>query len=175
MSDALFLTNTRITTTTPSYLRPKCEGDICLMEAILSLDLPTKTIQALNCCRIYIRAIYLSDIVNPQGKQIVREFLDCARCISSKLHWPRQIHLITKERKLWKKILVQLFVSLPTFMTLGSYLGTWSGDPNVHHQCYNEGIARMCEHWYVCNCHRWYYHSIEQVHRHYVIVSDERF
>ncbi len=50
VSDALYLTDTRITTVTPAYLCPKCEGDICLMEAILSLDLPTKTVKALNGC-----------------------------------------------------------------------------------------------------------------------------
>jgi hypothetical protein len=90
-----------------------CQGDCYIMEAILPYVSSDEQLLWVNKCRLYLRVIYLSDIVTGDGTSIE----DIAWLGSMRMHpqreesWPNQQNPPMRAWLLWRKVLKSAFVS----------------------------------------------------------------
>ena len=80
------------------------QNDKCIMKEILKLHLPKISLIQINSCRIYLNISHLSDMLDPNGKQIEHNYMIGTK--STKQHstfkWPHQLKLSKTAWKLWE-------------------------------------------------------------------------
>ncbi len=147
--EALVNAKVSINTSPPKYFSLKCVHDRNLMEVILEQEYPSRIIEAFNRCRVYVRAICLSNITDPSGRCLVRKFFLCEDRLTSILEWPCQAWPSKHDRKVWKNLLLQNFSFSAKFLTLQQPLGPWIADPELHHWVWRARISKDITYCYV--------------------------
>ena len=81
------------------------------MSEINNLHLPKQQNIQLNACRLYLQVATLSDIVNPDGRTINKNYLEVTKPIQprSTIRWPNQPLPSHQVRKIWKKTVRKVF------------------------------------------------------------------
>ena len=101
--------------------------DRALMEIFNGWSIKKKEMQTLNRCRIYMQVIFVSDIVDFEGKVIMEEALDVRQTRPSCLAWSRQVRPPLGDRKIWLKYISRL-CTIATRLT--TQLGQWCELPH---------------------------------------------
>ncbi len=104
------------------YFHPKCVRDSAIMST-LSDKWTRAEVRSFNRCRMYIRAIHVSDIASGDGKCILSKVFQGKIRLTTKLHWPRQDRPPEKDWMVWRKILREDFLSCQTSLHLRVALG----------------------------------------------------
>jgi hypothetical protein len=104
-----FLHKAQLLITTTKHWLPKLvrEHDKVLMDYFIALGYSAPTLGALNCCRIYLQVITLSDIVSADGTCIIPDIFHglplLDRC--STLKWPCRQRPPNTEWGIWQSAL----------------------------------------------------------------------
>jgi len=95
----------------------------------------------LNRCRMYLHAIFLSDICNGQGTAIEPQFL-VRKSISETHHysWPKVIEPMSTEWKLWQLALTKGF-HLRHGQKLAIPLGKWLSMADLENKWFTDGTG----------------------------------
>jgi len=111
-------------------LTPPRQGDQFIMEAILACDPPLQEIVACNHCRMYLRALFVSDIASGDGNFILDQFWNGIPYITphKKKSWPHYGKPPRKSWDTWKKWLKRAL--LGRGRRLSSPLGEWLKQDN---------------------------------------------
>jgi hypothetical protein len=128
----------------------------------------------INRVRIFLQVTTLSDITDGSGRNIMEEAYE-ARPMSdrkSRLRWPRQLVITTKQRNLWKKALESAYTSWGR--KLHKPLGHWTGSPNQTWSAMYSTISNTVtvtdtqtsstQYYSVQQSSRWYMTATEQEH-----------
>ena len=97
--------------------------DRSLMETFVAFGANTKELIALNRCRIYIKAMFISDIVNYAGDSIGEDAKDVRLGRHSTLLWPNQTRPGKKDRRVWEKYVNRLSREDRLITPLGRWTG----------------------------------------------------
>ena len=112
-------------------------NDSFLMEKLSQLPLTKSELQRINKCRIYIKALTLSDITDAYGDTLLSSSFDGSptKDRNSIMRWPRQGKPLPKDLALWHESLKRAY---PTFGTnkLLHALGEW------HHRSHQQWLWR---------------------------------
>ena len=123
--------NIEISLSLPTEIPLQRNGDAYIM------DLPMKTytvtqLKKINSCRIYLKALCISDITNLCGTQITRAAWEGTKKCISKLQWPEQIKPPKQSWRLWRSFLT--YGLTITNKELLTPLGEWlPGERHVRH------------------------------------------
>jgi hypothetical protein len=93
-------------------LKPECEGDKMLMEAIIQTGYKGRELRDLTKCRLYLQCSNLADITNGKGNKILAAAIQCHRSalIERKQYkWPIQPAPNQLQKLLWRKALHKCF------------------------------------------------------------------
>ncbi|EJK60899.1 hypothetical protein THAOC_18684 [Thalassiosira oceanica] len=118
-------------------------GDVSLMEAFCRLPrVKPREIKDANHCRLFLRAITLSDITDMNGDCIPLEYLEGRARLDSPLLWPRQPQPTKKMWTTFRRLIREAFCSDHNFRRgepyeLDSPLGRWRHAPvHSYHDAY---------------------------------------
>ena len=89
------------------------ENDCYLMESFLTISMPTKYLEELNYCRLYLQVITLANIVTPDGKYIQEWAYQGHKQQQSNLSWPIQQRPSNSQWQWWQRHLRKLFITGP--------------------------------------------------------------
>jgi len=64
--------------------------------------------EAINRCRIYLQVIFVSDITEYNGREILDEVMQVKQFRPSTLNWSRQIRPLLRDRRTWRKYVAKL-------------------------------------------------------------------
>ncbi len=102
----------RMETDNPS-LEKWTENDSYIMEDAIREGIEGKQLQAINRCRLYLRAITRSDLSNRGGLEILPEMLKVERGAqsfsSTRYNWPHQERPSMSDRREWMQAMHQLY------------------------------------------------------------------
>ena len=89
-------------------------NDKCIMDEVLQSHLTKSKIIQVNACRLYLRIIYLSDIIEPDGKTVHPTYYagKCPSYPTSKFKWPHQSKPSNAAWKTWHKT-IQTILHIP--------------------------------------------------------------
>ena len=112
------------------------------MHEIIKLHLSKTSLIQLNSCRIYLNISHLSDMLDPNGKQIEQNYMIGTK--SNKQHsifkWPHQLKLSTTAWKLWKKTRKSIFKLTSNYLLpIGLQLFNWTvpfNESKMQHRWY---------------------------------------
>ncbi len=113
-------------------MQGKSRYDVNLMDATQQWNMNTVDMAAFNRYRIFLQAIFLSNIVNTMGNRISKKAFLCERRLPSRLKWPLQIHPTARDCKLWRRLLSEHFLSSLRFHILRQPLGEWEANSAFH-------------------------------------------
>jgi hypothetical protein len=126
-------------------VRTSQQHDCHVMDAIQQLEIyDDKQLFDINAVPMYLQVTTLSDIADANGHRISDEAFKGQKMSNqySRLKWPRQPVVTTKQRNLWKAALEAAFTS--SGMALKHPLGEWTGPPTqVWKNFYNPGTNRV--------------------------------
>ena len=125
------------------------------MDTFIQAGIPKRWLLACNRCRIFLRAVAISDISNPMGMRIPQVHIECRNRLPSKLEWPNQARPSRHNRTIWKRALSKVFLNSDKFRTLRSTLGRWFPDPSLHHREYVSGVTCDEKYFFHWNCSGW--------------------
>jgi hypothetical protein len=117
-----------------SIPQPLRQGDVCLMDAILSVPgTSTAHLRVFNRCRICFGVVFVSEIATANGTSISRDTWEGGRSHVSPLLWPYQPQPGSKLFWVWRRLLVTAFLqghrarvsSRTRNLDLGRPLGRW--------------------------------------------------
>ena len=103
------------------------ENDCHIMDAIRKLELYNdKQLFDINAVRMHLQVTTLSDIVDADGRRITEDAYKGQKLSDrySRLKWPRQPVITSKQRNLWKSALEAAFTS--SGVVLKQSLGAWT-------------------------------------------------
>jgi hypothetical protein len=112
------------------HVQPSREHDRFIMDEFRRLGLyNNQQLFDLNAVRLHLQVTTLSDIADAQGKKITKEVFAGMKPTDrySKLKWPRQPVMTTKQRNLSKAALEAAFA--PSGRAMTKRLGKWTGPP----------------------------------------------
>ena len=122
-------------------LKPARERDVNLMDHVLHHCSPEE-ICGFNRCRLYTRAVWLSDISNGHGSTLCPQYLKTpAERIPHNLAWPRQGNPSPRDWKIWQEVLRREFSSIGN--KLREEMGHWYDGLESHPH-------RKWDHWMDC-------------------------
>ncbi len=101
--------------------------------------------EVFNRCHLFVQAIYLSDIVEPSGLQLLCDHTEVKTWNCSNLTWLLQLRPSKCNRLVWKRFLLKFFVESDRFWTLRQPrqpLGGWFDDSKVHHKQWPGGLTQ---------------------------------
>jgi hypothetical protein len=135
------------------------EGDCYLMPAFLTMVTDSYQLQLLNLCRLFLRALFLSDIVDGSGKFILEEAWRGSRPIRpDRLEsWPNQQRPPAQAWDLWRQTIKKVF------LCRGFWLRTPFGPWRQLDQAWP---------WYFCTHSRSLYHLSHKQWQRFDIVQD---
>ena len=93
-------------------------------------------ITTINCCRLHLQALFLSDITTGEGDKVTTRAMSGIqnRYRISSWVWPYQPRPLRKEWVVWQKTITLLVTNgVSTSRKLQQPLGKWTTDP---HQCF---------------------------------------
>ena len=96
--------------------------DRALMEIFCSWNLKKKELQSLNRCRVYLQVIFVSDITDFRGHNVLQEALEVVIFRKSELEWSRQVRPSPTDRRIWRKYVEKLCFNTNELLTT---LGSW--------------------------------------------------
>ena len=118
-------------------------GDVSLMEAFCRLPRVTRDqLEKANHCRLFLRAITLSDITTMDGDYIPQEYMNGTVRLDSPLLWPRQPQPTKKMWNIFRRLIREAFCTLHNYRSpdpykLDSPLGRWRhASPHTYHSAY---------------------------------------
>ena len=119
-------------------------NDKCIMDEVLQSNLTKSKIIQVNACRLYLRIIYLSDIIEPDGKTVHLMYHAGKRPSypTSKFKWPHQSKPSNAAWKTWHKIVRTILHIpkngiLPPHHTLHQWLPT-NNNRHMKHEWYHD-------------------------------------
>ena len=109
--DFIYKHNISIFTKDFLIIKSQRKNDKCIMKEILQLHLSIVQLIQINLCRLYLQVFHLSDMLDPNDKQVIQNFIKGIKPIkqTSSYRWPNQIKPSPNAWKLWKKILTSTF------------------------------------------------------------------
>ena len=118
-------------------------NDKRIMDEVLQSNfLKGKRIQV-NVCRLYLRVIYLSDMIEPDGRTVDMNLFSGKRpeYPKFKFTWPNEPNPSTKAWKTWNNMLITILNiqkngTLPPYHTLQQWLIT-SNKRHIQHEWYH--------------------------------------
>ena len=89
-------------------------NDKCIMDEVLQSNLTKSKISQVNACRLYLRIVYFSDIIEPDGKTVNPTYYagKCPSYPTSKFKWPHQSKPSNAAWKTWHKT-IQTILHIP--------------------------------------------------------------
>jgi hypothetical protein len=94
-----------------SIPQPLRQGDVCLMDAILSVPgTSTAHLRAFNRCRIHFGVVFGSKVAKADGTRISRDAWEGGRTRVSPLLWPYQPQPGPKLFWVWRRLLTTAFL-----------------------------------------------------------------
>jgi hypothetical protein len=114
-----------------NYIQPKLrKHDHCIMERVIEMNFTKNQRERINCVRMYMGIMYLSEICNVTGDRIMPR-IDIgnhdATYYTSTLQQPKQQRPNNSSFKLWKQVL-DTFTITTTNRVLKQRLGRWTKD-----------------------------------------------
>ena len=90
--------------------KPARVGDRTIMELLVHNNVSTESLQIINACRIFLQVIYVSDIVNADGKSVCKWALHPkpTQPKHSNLVWPYQPFPSERHWRLWRHTLLKV-------------------------------------------------------------------
>ncbi len=170
-SDFLQSIGCSISTKSPVYFQLKCQGDRNLMDMFISAGFSKRWLVACNRCRIFLRAITVSNIADPLGRRIPQHVLKCRSWLNSCLEWPMQVCTSKRNCTIWKKALRKTLLQGDKFCHLKSPLGQWFSDPEIHHRTWTNCVAPEESHFYQYSQHGWQSYGLTAHYGSYAIRS----
>ena len=127
--DFLYKHNISIFTKDFLTIKSQRKNDKCIMKEILQLNLSKTSLIQINSCIIYLQVFHLSDMLNPNSKQVTQDFIKGIKPVkqTSSYRWPNQLKPSTNAWKLWKKIITSTFkltfnYNLPINLQLSNWI-----------------------------------------------------
>ena len=139
------------------------------MDILEREQISKRWMEACNRCRMFLRAITISDISTASGNKILEEAIHCRFRLPSTLQWPIQDLPSKQDRSIWKQCLMKYMIGHSALRTLKQPLGRWFSDPALHHRVWAAGVSSEDNAVFIRNCHGWCSYSIKSVFRDYCI------
>jgi len=117
-------------------LEPQRERDTEIMRLFIQQGYRKNELEVLNQCRMYIHAIFLSDICTATGDALEQSMWQQPAPITSKYEWPMTPQLTPGEWNTWQRALQQT-LSLGKQLSLSLPLGRWIHDRATKHQWFH--------------------------------------
>ena len=115
------------------------QNDSLIMDDVMEMQgdsLSEDELQAVNRCRMYLRATTKSDISNGDGTAILESARDCLRdwtTISSKVYdWPYQPRPGRRDKETWQRVLYKAYGTDSHCRLWNTPLGTWDARSRQH-------------------------------------------
>ena len=113
--------------------------DTSLMEDFLLTDPSPTILTELNNCRIFLRAITLSDICTSDGRYVTRQCWEGTHSLDSGILWPRQKKPPSKSWSIWRKYIMRCYLADESTtrkkredLRLATALGPWLPNAPPH-------------------------------------------
>ena len=141
-----FMSRNNIKIITKKYMSLEIQrrNDKCIMDEVLNSNLTKRKISQVNACRLYLRILYLSDIIQPDGKTVNPMYFNGKRPSypTSKYKWPHQSKPSNAAWKTWHKIVRTILHIpkngiLPPHHTLHQWLPT-NNNRHMKHEWYHD-------------------------------------
>jgi hypothetical protein len=140
------------------------------MDAVRKLGLYNdKQLFDINAVRMHLQVMMLSDIADAAGHRITEEAYKGQKLSDrySRLEWPCQLVITTKQRNLWTSALDAAFTS--SGVVLKQSLGSWTRPPTqVWRNFYHPGTKRVVTSTTVGTATRFTEYTVHQHTRRYV-------
>jgi hypothetical protein len=142
-----FLASNKITLKVASakLVRKSRQHDCHIMDVVRKLEMYNhEQLFDINAVRMHLQITTLSDIADANGRKITDKAFKGQKLSDrySRLKWPRQPIITSKQRNLWKAALEAAFTSSGTI--LKQPLGEWTGPPTqVWRNVYNPRTKRI--------------------------------
>ena len=101
--------------------------DRSIMEIFNGWELKDKDMESINRCRVYLKVLYVSDVSNYEGTEIMEEAFEVRSFRHSTLVWPHQVRPTKSDRNIWRKHLYRLCYDGNKLITS---LGRWINKNN---------------------------------------------
>ena len=74
-------------------IKSQQKNDKCIMKEILQLNLSKAQLIQINSCRLYLHVFHLSDMLDPNSKQVIQNFIKGIKPVkqTSSYRWPNQL------------------------------------------------------------------------------------
>ena len=124
--------------------------DRALMAIFSSWGIKKTDMEAINRCRIYLSVIFVSDITEYNGLNVISEVVNVKRFRRSNLQWSRQVRPALGDRRVWGKYIGRLCFNTNELITsLGKWINPshqiWPymiATDNLHMLRYSDGVQQ---------------------------------